>query len=126
MNTGEYKRSISFFIISQSFADREYVTWQTENDQFTREACDALLKQLKKQHLDPILDQLHGKEGAKVMFDDIVAGYKKIEQDYKARATGAKQVCAAVFFEFHPVNRVLIGIKKLRPKMRQINELKGF
>ena len=100
-----------FFIISQSFADREYATWQTENDQFTREACDALLKQLKKQHLDPILDQLHGKEGAKVMFDDIVAGYKKIEQDYKARATGAKQVCAAVFFEFHPVNRVLLGIK---------------
>ena len=100
-----------FFFFSQSFADREYVTWQTENDQFTREACDALLKQLKKQHLDPILDQLHGKEGAKVMFDDIVAGYKKIEQDYKARATGAKQVCAAVFFEFHPVNRVLIGIK---------------
>ncbi|CAH3030960.1 unnamed protein product, partial [Pocillopora meandrina] len=96
------ERSISFFIISQSFADREYVTWQTENDQFTREACDALLKQLKKQHLDPILDQLHGKEGAKVMFDDIVAGYKKIEQDYKARATGAKQVCAAVFSEFHP------------------------
>ena len=112
MNTGihcEYKRSISFFfIISQSFADREYATWQTENDQFTREACDALLKQLKKQHLDPILDQLHGKEGAKVMFDDIVAGYKKIEQDYKARATGAKQVCAAVFFEFYPVNRVLL------------------
>ncbi|CAH3030957.1 unnamed protein product [Pocillopora meandrina] len=85
-----------------SFADREYATWQTENDRFTREACDALLKQLKKQHLDPILDQLHGKEGAKVMFDDIVAGYKKIEQDYKARATGAKRVCAAVFFEFHP------------------------
>ena len=111
MNTGiycKYKRAFFYFFIfiSQSFADREYVTWQTENDQFTREACDALLKQLKKQHLDPILDQLHGKEGAKVMFDDIVAGYKKIEQDYKARATGAKQVCAAVFFEFHPVNRV--------------------
>ena len=98
MNTGihyEYKRSISFvFFISHWFADREYVTWQTENDQFTREACDALLKQLKKQHLDPILDQLHGKEGAKVMFDDIVAGYKKIEQDYKARATRAKRVFA--------------------------------
>ena len=72
---------LSFFFISQSFADREYVKWQTENVQFTREACDALLKQLKKQHLVPILDQLQGKEGAKVMFDDIVAGYKKIEQD---------------------------------------------
>lgn len=85
-----------------SLAERDYFRWQTENDQFTREACNALLKQLKKQHLDPILAQLHGKEGAKVMFDDIVAGYKKIEQDYKDRATGAKQICAAVFFEFHP------------------------
>ena len=71
MNTGiycEYKRAFFFFfkLISQSFADREYVTWQTENDQFTGEACDALLKLLKKQQLDPILDQLHGKEGAKV------------------------------------------------------------
>ena len=117
MNTGihcEYKRSISFFFFfffSQSFADREYVTWQTENDQFTREACDALLKQLKKKHSDPILDQLQGKEGAKVLFDDIVAGYKNVKQDYKARVTGAKQVCAAVSFEFHPVNRVLLGIK---------------
>ena len=103
---------LSFSFISQSFADREYVTWQTENVQFTREACDALLRQLKKQHLDPILDQLQGKEGAKVMFDDIVAGYKKIEQDYKARATRAKRVFAAVFFEFHPVNRLLLEIKK--------------
>ena len=44
------------------------------------------------------------------MFEDIVAGYNRIEQDYKARATGAKDVCAAVFFEFHPVNGGLLEI----------------
>lgn len=83
-------------------ADGILVSWLSENGHVTREACTALLKQLKKQHLDPILAQLHGKEGAKVMFEDIVARYNRIEQDYKARATGAKDVCAAVFFEFHP------------------------
>ena len=114
MNIGihcEYKRSTSFvfFFLFPSRLLTESMSRETV--QFTREACDALLRQLKKQHLDPILDRLQGKEGAKVMFDDIVAGYKRIEQDYKARATGAKQVCVAVFFEFHPVNRLLLGIK---------------
>ena len=52
------------------------------------------------------------------MFDDIVAGYKKVEQDYKARATGTEQVCAAVFFffEFHPVNRVFYLDLKIQTK----------
>ena len=60
------------------------------------------------------------------MFDDIVAGYKKIEQDYKARATGAKRVYAAVFFEFHPVNRVLLGIKNSDQKWdKSINKTRG-
>ena len=53
--------------------------------------------------MDPILARLQGEEGAKVSFEDILEGYNRIEQDYKIRATGAKDVCAAVFFEFHPV-----------------------
>ena len=73
----------------------------------------------QKKHLDPILDQLQGKEGAEVLFDDIVAGYKNIKQDYKARVTGAKQVCAAVSFEFHPVNRVLLPVQKWDKLMSQ-------
>ncbi|KAL9979061.1 hypothetical protein ACROYT_G016656 [Oculina patagonica] len=78
------------------------VSWLSENERLTRESCTHLLKQLKNEHLDPVLARLHGGEGAKVKFEDIVAGYNRIEQDYKARATGAKDVCAAVFFEFHP------------------------
>ena len=38
------------------------------------------------------------------MPEDIVAGYNRMEHNYKARATGAKDVFAAVFVEFHPVN----------------------
>ena len=30
-------------------------------------------------------------------------GYNRLEQDFKVRAIGAKDVSAAVFFEFHPV-----------------------
>jgi len=78
-------------------------SWQLENEKLTREACDGLLKRLKEEHLDPILARLQREEGAKVSFEDILGGYNRIEQDYKIRATGAKDVCAAVFFEFHPV-----------------------
>jgi len=78
-------------------------SWQLENEKLTREACNGLLKRLKEEHLDPILARLHGEEGAKISFEDILEGYNSIEQDYKIRATGAKDVCASVFFEFHPV-----------------------
>ena len=94
-----------FFHIFQEALDKKLASWQSENERLTRESCTSLLKQLKTEHLDPVLAQLHGQGGAKVKFEDIIAGYNRIEQDYKARATGAKDVCAAVFFEFHPVNK---------------------
>jgi len=46
------------------------------------------------------------------VFEDIVAGYNRFEHDYKAGATGAKDVCAAVFFEFHPVNEAFTFITR--------------
>ena len=39
-------------------------------------------------------------------FDDIIQGYKRIEQDFNADAKGAKHVCAEVFYEFHPVKNI--------------------
>jgi len=88
----------------QEALDKNLASWQSENERLTRESCTSLLKQLKKEHLNPVLAQLYGQGGAKVMPEDVVAGYNRIEHDYKARATGAKDVFAAVFFEFHPVN----------------------
>ncbi|KAM7440027.1 hypothetical protein ABFA07_010670 [Porites harrisoni] len=83
--------------------DKRLASWKNENDKLTRDASTSLLKRLKQEHLDPILEKLHGGEGAQVSFADIVQGYNRLEQDFKVRAIGAKDVSAAVFFEFHPV-----------------------
>ena len=79
-------------------------SWQTRNAKLTREFCNDLLGQLKQRHLDPVLSQLRGKEGAKLSFEDIIGGYNRIKEDYEDSAIGAKDVIAAVFFEFHPVS----------------------
>ena len=97
----------------QEALGKKLSSWQSENERLTRESCTRLLKQLKKKHLDPVLVRLHGRGGAKVTFEDIVAGCNRIEHDYKARATGAKDACAAVLFEFHPVNEGFTSIETL-------------
>ena len=79
-------------------------SWQEENTRLTRESCHQLLTVLKKQHLDPVLAKLRGKDGAKVSFAEIMASYTAIEQGYKLEAKGAEDVCAQVFFDFHPVS----------------------
>ena len=94
-----------FSAFFQETSDKRLASWQRENENLTREACTGLLKRLKEEHLDPILARLHGEGGAKVSFEDIIQGYNKLEQDYKVRVIGAKDVCAAVFFEFHPVKK---------------------
>lgn len=80
-------------------------TWLTENEAQTRQFCKDLLGQLKRTHLDPVLQKLQGKEAAEVSFDDVISGYSRIKDDYHNSAKGAKDVIAAVFFEFHPVRR---------------------
>lgn len=76
--------------------------WQAKNEKSTREFCNDLLIQLKQSHLDPLLKQLQGKEGAKMSFEEIIGGYNRIKENYHNSAIGAKDVIAAVFFEFHP------------------------
>ena len=96
----------TYFIIRflhQTSCDEALQSWLRENESLTRQACDALLKELKKEHLDPVLDRLLGQGGAEVSFDDIIQGYERIKQSFDARAPGAKDVCAAMFYEFHPV-----------------------
>ena len=78
--------------------------WQIKNATSTREFCRDLLIQLKQAHLDPVLQQLRCKGGAKLSFDDIIGGYNRIKDDYDKSAIGAKDIIAAVFFEFHPVS----------------------
>ena len=62
-----------------------------------------LLNMLKEQYLDPILKLLGSKDGSSVTFAQIIGGYSAIEQGFKSQSRGAKDVCAQVFYEFHPV-----------------------
>ena len=77
---------------------------QERNSNLTREECRALLKRLKKERLDPILALLATKGGSSVSFAEIIGGYSAIEESFKSRSRGAKDVCAQVFYEFHPVS----------------------
>lgn len=77
--------------------------WQTENATQTKQRCEDLLSQLKRKHLDPVLQKLQGRDGSKLSFDDIIGVYHLIKKDYDARAVGAKDAIAAAFFDFHPV-----------------------
>ena len=77
--------------------------WQDKNNRQTKEQCHKLLRALKEEHLDPILRELSGKDGASVSFAQIIGGYSAIEQGFKRDAKGAKDICAQVFYEFHPV-----------------------
>ena len=84
-------------------------SWQIKNA-----TSSGLLIQLKQAHLDPVLQQLRGEGGAKLSYDEIIGGYNRIKDEYNMSAIGAKDVIAAVFFEFHPVSeRVLRTTKSI-------------
>lgn len=77
--------------------------WKQQNVTVTREYCRKLLIELKKQHLDQALTRLRGPDGCKVTFLEIKECYTAIENDFKAGAKGAEDICSKMFFEFHGV-----------------------
>ena len=92
--------------VHQTSFDENLQSWLHENETLTRQACDALVKNLKKEHLDPLINRLLEQGGAEVSSDDIYQECERIKQDFYARATGAKDVCATMFFEFSLVNEI--------------------
>ena len=94
--------------------------WKTENSRLTRQFCDDLLLQLKTKHLDPVIEQLQGREGSKLSFDDILNVYRHIKDDYEAEARGAKDAIAEAFSDFHSVRSpyhilIVLQIFKIDP-----------
>lgn len=76
-----------------------------KNASLTQESCEDLLGRLKIEHLDPVLERVHGPDGAKVNYVDIMNGWSKIATDFNAKAVGATDVRADVFFKFNKVKR---------------------
>ena len=87
--------------------------WQNENGQLTREFCHNLLLQLKRKHLDPVLQQLQGGNGSELSFDDIIGVYYDVKADYDKQAVGAKDAIAATLFDFQEVCWAVITHKKI-------------
>ena len=81
--------------------------WHKDNQRRTKEGCQYLLHDLKRKHLDPILQQLTGPMGASVSFDQIEDSFLTIERDFKKLARGAKDVSAQEFFKFQPVREYI-------------------
>lgn len=83
--------------------EKKLTSWLTDNEVKTRQFCKDLLDHLKRLHLDPVFQQLQGRDAAKVSFDDIIGGYQRIKNDYNESAKGAEDVIAKVFVELHGV-----------------------
>lgn len=92
---------------SQAYMENGLNCWQERNTRLTKESCHQLLLGLKRQHLDPVLTQLRGQDGAQMSFAEIMACYSSIEQGFKSEAIGAEDVCAQVFLDFHPVSKYI-------------------
>ncbi|XP_022804560.1 guanylate-binding protein 6-like [Stylophora pistillata] len=100
--------------------NRQLDEWQTKNSKLTKEGCENLLLELKKKHLDPIIEQLEGRDGSKLAFDDILRVYRHIKDDYDAKAKGAKDVIAAAFADFHP--KIAAETKQYIGILRQLKD----
>ncbi|XP_068722043.1 guanylate-binding protein 7-like [Montipora capricornis] len=101
--------------------ENNLVTLQKRNNDLTREECVALLRRLKKENLDPILGLLTGEGGASVSFAEIIGGYSAIEKGFKSQSRGAKDVCAQVFYEFHPELQ-----EEMKKHMAHLQQLKDY
>ncbi|XP_048581277.1 guanylate-binding protein 6 isoform X2 [Nematostella vectensis] len=92
-----------------------------ENKHLTEKLCQHLVVELKESKLDPVLARLRGPQGHQLKFAEIIAAFSAIEQEYRTRARGAKDVCASVFFAYHPHLQ-----KEMEQHMEQLQALKDY
>ncbi|XP_022804569.1 cingulin-like protein 1 [Stylophora pistillata] len=99
---------------------RQLKEWQAKNSEVTKKGCEKLLSELKAKHLDPVIEQLQGRDGSKLAFDDILGVYRRIKNDYDAKAKGAEDAIAAAFADFHP--KIAAEIKQYSGILRKLKD----
>ena len=72
--------------------EAKLLSWLTKNEELTRKSCEILLRDLKKNHLDPVFEKLLGEERDKISFEDIIGGYQRVKDDFHQYAVGADKV----------------------------------
>ncbi|XP_067054266.1 guanylate-binding protein 1-like isoform X3 [Acropora muricata] len=105
----------------KEYTEKKLKALQQRNSNLTREECLALLKRLKKERLHPILALLPTEGGSSVRFAEIIGGYSAIEEGFKSQSRGAKDVCAQVFYEFHPQLQ-----KDMQKHLTNLQQLKDY
>uniref|UniRef100_A0A913Y8Q7 Guanylate-binding protein/Atlastin C-terminal domain-containing protein n=1 Tax=Exaiptasia diaphana TaxID=2652724 RepID=A0A913Y8Q7_EXADI len=75
--------------------------WLQTNKQRTEESCKALIKELEKTILDPVLSRLVGPDGSQMDFNELVEAYKLIEQRYKDEGRGDLETKALAFVDMN-------------------------
>lgn len=78
-------------------------TWKDKNASRTRQSCEYLLRQLKAQYMDPLLNRVSDQYGTKVRYADITSALKTVENEFYRRAYGDSYVKYDVFFKFNQV-----------------------
>ena len=86
--------------------DETLEEWYTKNANSTRDSCNDIIENLRKQHLDPVLQQLNGEDAANLSYQDITDAYDRLKEDYERFAIGAQDVIAKVFFDLQLVRRL--------------------
>lgn len=86
--------------------DETLEEWYTKNANSTRDSCNDIIENLRKQHLDPVLQQLNGEDTAHLSFQNITDAYDRFKEDYGRFAMGAQDVIAKVSFDLQRVRRI--------------------
>ncbi|XP_020914506.1 RNA-binding protein 25-like [Exaiptasia diaphana] len=81
--------------------DNLLLRWLQTNKQRTEESCKALIKELEKTILDPVLSRLVGPDGSQMDFNELVEAYKLIEQRYKDEGRGDLETKALAFVDMN-------------------------
>lgn len=79
--------------------------WLDKNASCTRKVCEELLRGLKAEHVDPLLENVrNSRHDGEVKYEDIINQFDTLKDEFAKKAIGAKDVRADVFFKFTEVN----------------------
>ena len=76
----------------QEFAEETESEWLRQNNELTTTRCRDLLEALRVQILDPVLERLTGSEIAMVSCEDLYFAYKSVEEEFKLKSEGPRNL----------------------------------
>lgn len=114
---------IRSFFSEQKATQEKIKTWKDKNALRSRESCQYLLRRLKVQYLDPVLERVSSGYSTTVRYDDITRAMDTIKNEFHRRAFGARSVRADEFYKFNQVKKWIDLDRKKNPPILQEKHL---